>query len=55
MLHSVTEWLDATAAKYPDKIALVDEHRSYTFAQFRQMALSIAGRIIRDFPDRKRI
>ena len=53
MLHSVTQWLDATAAKYPDKIALVDEHRSYTFAQFRQMALSIAGRIIRDFPDRK--
>ncbi len=42
MINSVTRWLDQTAEKYPDRIALVDEEHTYTFRQVRQMAMSAA-------------
>lgn len=42
MNNNVILWLDKTAAQFPDKIAFVDENKSYTFHEVRQRALSIA-------------
>ena len=41
-MQSVTEWLDSTAAEYPDKPALFDEYETLTFAEYRRKALAIA-------------
>lgn len=45
MRYSVLEYLDETAAKYPNKTALVDEHRSVTFTELRESARRIATTI----------
>ena len=34
---SVLNWLDDTAAKYPQKTAFYDDHNSITFSQFDQI------------------
>ena len=48
-MKSVTEYLDHSAAVYPDKIAIVDQYRSITFKDLRKEALHIASYIIRHF------
>ena len=48
-MKSVTEYLDHSAAVYPDKTAIVDQHRSVTFKDLREEALHIASYIIRHF------
>lgn len=45
MLNCVTRWLDETAKRFPDKIAVSDEMNSYTFSEVRKMAMSIAQNI----------
>lgn len=46
MINNVTEWLDETAQKYPDKIAIIDKERTITFGQLRYKALSLAEIIV---------
>ncbi len=45
-MQSVTEWLDSTAAEYPDKPALFDEYEVLTFAEYRRKALAIARELV---------
>lgn len=52
-MNSVTRWLDAIAERFPDKIGMVDEHKSYTFSEIRERAVSVANRLLQDIPDRK--
>ena len=42
MIKSVTDYLDSSARKYPDKVAFVDVHRSITFAELNNEAKKIA-------------
>ena len=44
-MQSVTEWLDATAERFPDKPALFDEQETVTFAEYRRKALAVAREI----------
>ena len=46
MQISVTEWLDNSASLYSENVALVDETRSVTYAQYRQKSLAVARKII---------
>lgn len=46
MQASVLEWLEATAAKMPDKCALVDENEQMSFRQYRSKSIGIAGKIL---------
>lgn len=46
MQASVLEWLESTAAQYPDKTAIVDEVEAVTFKEVRNKALSIAREIV---------
>ncbi len=39
----VTDYLDETAKRFPDKIAFVDECRKITFKDLREEALRVAG------------
>lgn len=48
-MKSVTEYLDHSAALYPDKTAIVDQYRSITFQGLREEALHIASYIIHHF------
>ena len=48
MARIVTDYLDATAKKHPDKIAFVDEKRSISFAQLQREAFHIAQTIINE-------
>lgn len=48
MIHNVTKWLDETAKKFPDKIAIVDGQRTITFQELRYKALSLAEMIVDD-------
>ena len=45
MVINVTEWLDETTEKFPDKIAISDENKQITFKKFRDMG--------RDFYDQE--
>ncbi len=49
MITNVLEWLDASAARLPDKTAFGDEHSTLTFAQLRDQSRRagtyLAGRI----------
>ncbi len=54
MQNSIVQWLEKTAARFQDKIAFVDEKGSYTWAQVRQKALSIASNIEKVVPGRKK-
>ncbi len=46
MKSNVTYWLDETAAKYPDKVGFVDEHKSITFGAMRYEAITLANKLI---------
>lgn len=46
MITNVTQWLDATAKKYPDKIAFMDECKSLTFDEIRMNAMAVAEQIM---------
>lgn len=45
MQNSVVQWLEATAKRFPEKTAFVDQHGSYTWSEVRQKALSVARQI----------
>ena len=47
MVRIITDYLDETAKKYPNKIAFSDEHREITFGELREEALTIATIIIK--------
>lgn len=47
MARIVTDYLDQTAKKFPDKIAFVDEKRSITFSQLQKEAHHIASELIK--------
>jgi amino acid adenylation domain-containing protein len=46
MVINVTEWLDETTEKFPDKIAISDENKQITFKKFRDSSISLAEKII---------
>lgn len=46
MQKNVTEWLDRTAERFPDKAAIVDEWEMLSFREYRQKALAIAAELI---------
>lgn len=54
MQNSVVQWLEKTSRKFPKHIAFVDENRCYTWAELREIALSIAVNIERALKRRKR-
>ncbi len=45
MQNSVVQWLEATAKRFPDRIAFVDEKKQYTWDELRRTGLSIAEEI----------
>lgn len=47
MMTSITNYLDITAKKFPDKVAFVDEKRSITFSELRTESRKIASALIR--------
>lgn len=47
MQVNVAKWLNVTAKMYPNKIAMVDRERSYTWSEFRCASLSIATNLCR--------
>lgn len=42
MIRKVTDYLDRTAAKFPDKVAFTDDARSMTFSELKEEALHVA-------------
>lgn len=46
MTISITEWLDRSAARSPDKAAIVDEHERVSYGEYRRRALGVARAII---------
>lgn len=46
MIHNITVWLDHTAEKYPEKVAIVDGGRTITFGDLRYKAMCLAEVII---------
>ena len=48
MARLVTDYLEATAKKYPDKPAFVDEHSVLTFCELRDSARRIATSLIKE-------
>lgn len=53
MQNSVVQWLEDTAAKFPDRIAFVDENHKYTWSELRHTVLSIASSIEKAVSGRK--
>jgi amino acid adenylation domain-containing protein len=53
MNNSILQWLEETTAKFPDKDAIVDEHGTMTYHEYRALSLAIAREII-DMGDGKR-
>lgn len=47
MMKNVTEWLDRTAERYPDRTAFTDEGKTVTYAELAAQARAIAGGLIR--------
>ena len=45
MNHSVINWLEITANRFPDKLAFSDASKCYTWHEIRKSALSIAYHI----------
>lgn len=45
MIHLVTEYLEDTAVRFPDKVAFVDDAREITFRALRREALQVAHRL----------
>ncbi len=48
IIHNVTDWLEATAARYPDQRALHDEVRELSYREYQQEALAIARLILQN-------
>lgn len=46
MQKNVTEWLDWTAERFPDKTALADAWETLTYGQYREKSLAIARALI---------
>ncbi|MCF0229170.1 MAG: amino acid adenylation domain-containing protein [Parasporobacterium sp.] len=46
MQFNITEWLDRTAEKFPDKTAISDEYGQITFKEYRDKSKAIAAKII---------
>lgn len=46
MNNSILQWLEETAAKFPDKEAIIDEHGTITYQKYRSLSLAIAREII---------
>ena len=46
MIRVVTDYLDQTAVRFPDKVAFVDERRSITFSVLQNEAYYIASKLI---------
>jgi len=46
MQKNVTEWLDRTARRFPDRTAIVDESGLLSFREYRQKSLAIARELI---------
>lgn len=51
-MRIVTDYLDHSAAIFPDKAAVVDQHRTVTFKQLREESLHVASYIIRHYKKR---
>ena len=49
MINSCVLLLEAAARRNPDKIAVVDETRQYTFAELREHAIRFSGHIPKDW------
>ena len=45
MLNNITEWLDETAARLPEKIGYADAEKEWSFREIRETALRVAGRM----------
>lgn len=54
MKNSVVQWLEETAARYPDKVAFADEKKSYVWREVREKAMAIACCIEEALPGGKR-
>lgn len=46
MIRIATDYLDESAARFPDKAAFVDEKRTLTFSQLKNEAYSVAGGLL---------
>lgn len=47
LTENVTEWLDTTATRYPDKTALHDENGDISYREYRAEALAVAREIVK--------
>lgn len=47
MINNITKWLDKTAEKYSEKIAILDGERTITFRELRYKALCLAEVIVK--------
>ncbi len=54
MQNSIVQWLESTAGEYPERLAFADKDRSYTWAELRRTALSIAACLKEKLPRSKR-
>lgn len=46
MISNVTEWLDKTAERFPQKLAVYDEEGQLSFCDYRKKALALARELI---------
>ncbi len=46
MVCNITEWLDQTTERFPDKTAFADENQKITFGKLRENAIALAGRLL---------
>ena len=46
MCSNITQWLDETAKKFPNKLGYVDENKALTFKETRTKSLNLANRIV---------
>lgn len=46
MQKNVTEWLDRTAKRFPDKAAIIDEAGALSYCEYRRKALAVARALI---------
>ena len=48
MIRNVTEYLDYSAEKYPDKTAFVDRHTDMTYSELKNAAYHLAMGMIKE-------
>lgn len=49
MIRNVTEYLDKTVLRFPDKVALEDNNGTLTFSELHTMALNVAAKITKEW------